>query len=71
MDMFAIVILVGVEAVLLMLFCVTRTVLKERRSQRIQHEQAAAYFAARDAHYARVEAAARQAALGAVDQRAR
>ena len=71
MGMFAIMILVAVEGVLLMVFCITRTVLKERSEQRIQHERAAAYFAARDARQARIEAAAREAALGGVDQRAR
>jgi hypothetical protein len=71
MEMFAIMILVAVEIVLLMVYCVTRTVLKERSRQRIQHERAAAYFAARDQRQARIEAAAREAALDGVDQRAR
>jgi hypothetical protein len=71
MEMFAIMILAAVEVVLLMVFCIARTVLKERSRQRIQHEQAAAYFAARDQRHAMIEAAAREAALRGVDQRAR
>jgi hypothetical protein len=69
--MFAIMILFAVEIVLLMIFGIARMVLKERSRQRIQHERAAAYFAARDQRHVRIEAAAREAALGGVDQRAR
>ena len=69
--MFAIMILFAVEIVLLMVFCIARMVLKERSRQRIQHERAAAYFAAQDQRYALIERAAREAALRGVDQRAR
>jgi len=70
MEMFMILIVVAVEIVLLMLFGVIRMVLNERNQQRVQHEQAAAYFAARDERHARIEAAAREAALSGLDQRA-
>jgi hypothetical protein len=65
-----IMIIIAVELVLLMIFGVVRTVLNERHNERIQHERAAAYFAARDRRQARIEAAAREAALSGVDQRA-
>jgi hypothetical protein len=71
MEMFAIMILFAVEIVLLMIFGIARMVLKERSRQRIQHEQAAAYFAARDQRHAWIEASARKAAVEGVDQRAR
>jgi uncharacterized membrane protein len=67
--MFAILIVVAVEAVLLLLFAVVRTVLNERDQQRVQRERAAAYFAAQEQRYARIEAAGREALLGGSDQR--
>jgi hypothetical protein len=69
--MFTIVIVVALELVLLMIYGVVRTVLDERRRQRIQAERAAAYFEARNQRHARIEAAAREAALNGLDQRAR
>ena len=70
MEMFMILIVVAVEVVLLMFYGVVRMVLNERHQQRVQREKAAAYFAARDARHARIEAAAREAALSGLDQRA-
>lgn len=70
MDMFIFMTVVAVEIVLLMLFGAVRMVINERHQQRIQREQAAAYFAAQNQRYARIEAAAREAALNGVDQRA-
>jgi hypothetical protein len=68
--MFMILIVVAIDVVLLMLFGVIRMVRNERRQQRIQYQRAEAYFAARDARLARIETAARQAALSGRDQRA-
>lgn len=68
--MFMILTVVAVEIVLLMLYGVVRMVLNERTQQRLQHERAAAFFAAQDARYAQIQAAAREAALTGVDQRA-
>jgi uncharacterized membrane protein len=70
MDMFVILTVVAVEVVLLMIFGVVRMVLNERNQQRVQRERTAAYFEARDQRYARIEAAAREAALTGLDQRA-
>lgn len=70
MDMFIILTVVAVEIVLLMLYGVVRMVINERHQQRIQHEQAAAYFAAQEQRYAQIQAAAREAALNGLDQRA-
>ena len=69
--MFTIVIVVALALVLLMIYGVVRTVIDERRRQRIQAERAAAYFEARNQRHARIEAAAREAALNGPDQRAR
>jgi uncharacterized membrane protein YjfL (UPF0719 family) len=68
--MFVIMIVTAAEAVLLMIYGVVRMVLNERAEQRIQRERAAAFFAAQDERYVRNEAAAREAALRRVDQRA-
>jgi hypothetical protein len=70
MEMFTILIVVAIDVVVLMIFGVVRMVLDERKRQRVQAERAAAYFAARDARHARIEAAAREAALSGPDQRA-
>jgi hypothetical protein len=70
MEMFTILIVVAVEAVLLMLFGVVRMVLNERHQQRIQHERAAAFFAHQDQRRRWVESAARESLMTKVDQRA-
>ena len=69
--MSVILIVVAVEIVLLMVYGVVRTVLNERHRQRIQHEQAAAYFATQEARYAWIEPAARDAVLSNRHQRTR